>query len=194
MSHVTRTATALVVAVSTLMLTTACGPDDTIVPPTTSTSPSSSSTAAPSTTPSTTTKPETTAERSLRMSGDAVVSYWAKLDALASDPKKPLSELATVARGQARSQWQRNLTLLRGANHKQVGSAVVEMPSATYDAKARVFNVRACVDVSKVNVVDQDGKSVVSANRQPRVRYAYQVTQSSDGFFVTQDLLQGTAC
>lgn len=188
MPRLTRTAAALAAA-AVLALTAACGPDD---PPTTSsTTPPSTTTTS---TPSTTTKTETAAEKNARMAGEAVVALWAKLDELAADPNKSLSGLASVASDQALTQWQRNLTLMRGKGQKQVGSAVVEAPTATFDGKTNVYTVKACVDVSKVNVVDKDGKSVVTANRRPRVKYTYQVTESRNAFYVTQDLLQGVPC
>jgi glutathionyl-hydroquinone reductase len=38
-----------------------------------------------------------------------------------------------------------------------------------------MLQVTACMDVSKVNVRDSDGKSVVTADRSPRVSYDYTV-------------------
>lgn len=44
------------------------------------------------------------------------------------------------------------------------------------------------MDVSKTNLVDKDGKSIVAANRPPRVRYTSVVEQGTDGkFYVMQD-------
>jgi hypothetical protein len=45
-----------------------------------------------------------------------------------------------------------------------------------------------CIDVSKTDLVDKDGKSVVAAHRAPRVRYTSVVEQGTDGrYYVVQD-------
>lgn len=123
-----------------------------------------------------------------------LVQFWAELDKLATDPSKPLSDLTSVARGQALTQWQRNLTQMRGQGYKQVGSVVVAKPAVTKETATDTYQVKACIDVSKVNVVDQDGKSVVAPNRAPRTLYTYEVQRDGDKFFVTKDPLQGDPC
>jgi len=70
---------------------------------------------------------------------------------------------------------------------KQIGRTVVGEPSAKPISASR-FAVTACIDVSKVNLVDKDGKSVVAANRPPRVQYQYIVEKASGGvFYVLED-------
>ncbi len=159
----------------------------------TNTGPTASASGAvtPSATRSTTSASSASAEA---QAADAVIRLWGVLDRLASNPQAPLSELTRVARGQALAQWQGNLTQMRGGGLKQVGDVTVEEPTVTYDAAVQVFRVFACVDVSKVNVVDQTGKSVVAANRAPRTKYAYEVSSSEGGYFVTKDPLRGDSC
>ena len=181
-------------ALATLSLT-ACSPDSPAAAPSvTSASPTSS--ASPSSTAST--PPPTSSSSNSGAAGAAaaaVTNFWAKLDALASNPTEPLSDLAAVARDQALTQWQRNLTEMRGAEVKQVGSAVVGQPTVTPSDVKDAFDVKACVDVSKVNVVDKDGKSVVSPNRLPKAAYTYRVELGNDGrFYVATDTMKGEPC
>jgi hypothetical protein len=57
-----------------------------------------------------------------------------------------------------------------------------------------IFQTVACIDVSKVLVVDAAGKSVLSAGRPSRTKYTYEVTNTVDGFFVTKDTMSGVPC
>jgi hypothetical protein len=156
-----------------------------------STTPSSAQPSSSSTTPTVSVTPTPTAEE---QAADAVVRFWLQLDRLASDPQLPLSDLTSVARDQALAQWQRNLTQMRGEGLKQVGAVTVGNPAVTYSESTQTYQVSACVDVSKVNVVDQDGKSVVAPNRAPKTKYTYDVSRSDDKYFVIKDPLQGEPC
>jgi hypothetical protein len=115
------------------------------------------------------------------------------LDELASDPQKSLDKLAAVARAQAFAQWRSNLTTYRRSGWKQVGdSTVLSAEAQSVDGKN--FVVKACIDVSKANVVDRAGKSVIAAGRQDRMEYSYKVQKAPEGFFVTEDKLKGNPC
>lgn len=155
----------------------------------------SSSTASQTSTPSTSVSATATKSDSPEAKAEAaVVAFWTELDRLASDPSKPLSDLSSVARDQALAQWQRNLTEMRGQGYTQVGAVVVSNSAVTGDATSGRYSVTACIDVSKVNVVDQSGKSVVAANRAPRTKYSYDVQRDGEKFFVIKDPLKGDAC
>lgn len=180
MHRLNRGATALTAA-AVLALTAACGPDDS--PPTsTTTSPPTVSTP----TPSTTTKTESADERDSRLAGESIGAYWVVLDKLASNPNQSLNALATVARGNARLQWQRILTMRRGDAITQAGTTVVDLPSAVKN-KNGLWDATACIDVSKVNLVGKDGESVVKANRPPRVKYAYTIEKDQGLFYILED-------
>lgn len=84
---------------------------------------------------------------------------------------------------------------MRGSEFKQVGSAVLGQPQVAPDESPDAFNVKVCVDVSKVNVVDKDGKSVVSPNRLSKAAYNYSVQKGNDGrFYVATDTMKGEPC
>jgi hypothetical protein len=118
----------------------------------------------------------------------AVVKFWRVVDELSADPNTSLNKLANVARGSSIATWRQMLADDRARQHRQVGTVVV----ASVAAKAKgpkTWQVTACIDVSKVNVVDKDGKSVVAATRPPRVEYLYTVEkgQSPEGYYVIAD-------
>ncbi|HET7477080.1 MAG TPA: hypothetical protein VFJ97_13795 [Dermatophilaceae bacterium] len=151
------------------------------------TSPTTTPTA--STSASTTTPPPSQAQLDLQSAEKGISNFWTVLDRLAADPRAKLDALATVSRSPSLGVWQQQLTKQRIDGRVQVGSSQVVQASATRKS-AEEFAVVACIDVSKVNVVDKAGKSVVSANRLPRVKYEYVVTEgrgADAGFYVTQD-------
>ncbi len=173
----------------------ACGQGDSPSRPSSATTTSSSTSTSSSTTSASSSTTSTSNSGASGAAAAAVTNFWAKLDALASNPTEPLSDLASVARDQALTQWQRNLTEMRGSEIRQVGSAIVGQPAVTPSELKDAFNVKACVDVSKVNVVDKDGKSVVSPNRLPKAAYTYRVELGNDGhFYVATDTMQAEPC
>jgi hypothetical protein len=81
---------------------------------------------------------------------------------LRRSPTQSLNVLATVARSQALAQWQTTLTGDRAKQWTQEGAVRGhDAVAATKDGKT--YTVRACLDVSALDVVDADGKSVVAA-------------------------------
>lgn len=186
MHRLNRTVAGLAAA-AVLALTAACGPEDPATPtPSSSPSPSTSS-STPTQSP---TKTETAEERDARMAEETIGSYWAMLDQLASDPKKSLSDLTTVARDDALEQWQQILTLRRGQEFTQVGSTTVDSPMAEGNGKGG-WDAVACIDVSKVNLIDKAGKSVVKANRPSRVKYEFALVKDEGAFYVIRDKAVG---
>lgn len=176
-----------------LLLVTACNDAETPDPTLTS-SPASSTppTTAPSPSPSET-KSETPEERDARLAGEAVVALWAVVGELAADPTKDTGLLDTVARDQARTQWQVVLDTYIASELVQKGRAsVTDVQAKSKDGET--FAVTACVDVSGVDLVDKDGNSKVNPDRPDQQKYSYSVAKSSDGFFVTVDTLKGMPC
>lgn len=175
-------------AVGGLLIVTACNNSESL--PVTSHTTSSSSTTSPTSAPTRTLSP---AEKDLTSAKEAVSKLWSLTDELASDPTRNLGELSTVARDQAIAQWRSILTGERVKQWKQIGKATM-VSSEAKATGANSFAVTACIDVSKVNVVDKAGKSVVGAGRLPRARDTYKVVKTPQGFFVTTDTLGGEPC
>jgi len=176
-----------------VLMATACNGAETPDPTaTTSQATETISTATP--TPSASeTKVETPAERDARLAGEAVVALWAVVGELAADPSKDPKLLDTVARDQARAQWQVVLDTYLAKGLVQKGSASVTDVQATSD-DGKTFTVTACVDVSGVDLVDKTGASTVNPDRPDQQKYSYSVAKTSEGFFVTVDTLKGTSC
>ena len=175
-------------ALAAITATSACAANDPKPSPSATTSaPSTATTPTPS---STSLSP---AEKDAKDAAQTITRFWAVLDELASDPKRSLDSLAAVSRDQAIAQWRSNLTTYRRNGWKQVGDSTV----LSAEAKAvggQSFAVKACIDVSKANVVDRAGKSVVAAGRQDRMQYTYKVLKAPVGFFVIEDKLKGQPC
>lgn len=153
----------------------------------TSTSPTTTTTATSATTPSGTAPTNTGAEQNLQSAKAAVRDFWGVVDRLSAHPKAKLDELATVSRSPSIGVWRQIITKQRIDGQVQTGRSKVVTATAEKSAPRR-FHITACIDVSKVNLVDKNGKSVVSANRLPRVKYQYVITKGTNGrFYVTND-------
>ena len=180
---------AATLAVAAITATSACTANDPKPTPSTTTSVTSTPTTP---TPSSTSL--TPAEQDAKDAAQTITRFWGVLDALASDQKKSLDELATVSRDQAIAQWRSNLTSYRRSGWKQLGDSTVLSADAQAAGGKNDFTVKACIDVSKANVVDAAGKSVIAAGRQDRTKYTYKVQKAPEGFFVTEDKLRGQPC
>jgi hypothetical protein len=184
----TRSLVAATLAVAAIAATSGCTTSDPKPTPSTTTSVTSATTTP---TPSSTSL--SPAEQDVKDAAQTITRFWGVLDALASDQKKSLDELATVSRDQAIAQWRSNLTTYRRSGWKQVGDSTV-LSAQAQSGDGKNFVVNACIDVSKANVVDRSGKSVIAAGRQDRMEYSYKVQKAPEGFFVTEDKLKGHPC
>ncbi|GAA4402335.1 hypothetical protein GCM10023153_31370 [Ornithinibacter aureus] len=176
-----------------VLMATACNGADTPDPTaTTSQATVTTSTATPTASPSET-KVETPAERDARLAGEAVVKYWAVVDDLAANPTKSLNLLDPVARDQARAQMQTLLGTYAAKGLTQTGrSSLTDLQATTDDGKS--FAVSACVDVSGVDLVNEQGVSQVNPDRPEQQSFSYTVVKADGGFFVTRDSLKGSSC
>lgn len=183
MNVTTRGATATVALVSAIVLG-ACGPDAPTQEPSVSPTSTMSLTASQSPSPSPSAKPTDSNSPQARAQA-TVVQYWAMLDNLASDPSTSLSDLATVARGSALTQWQQILTKRRGQQYTQTGRVSVEDARVKANGPGR-WDVSACIDASGANVVDKNGKSVRGTGPL-RVRSMFVVERDRETYFVTEE-------
>lgn len=163
-----------------------CSPRD--EPPPTSSSSHSTPTASASSSPA---SPSVDPSSPHTMAEHAVVEYVAIIDAASADPSASLSELAGVARGSALAQWQQILTQQRAQGITQAGSVAVKNASAKAASTNGRWSVSACLDVTNVDLLDSSGKSVVKADRPPRVRYVYVVERDRGKFYVVEEKVVG---
>jgi hypothetical protein len=122
----------------------------------------------------------------------AVVRFWRVIDQLSANPDSDLTKLTTVSRGPVAAQWARNINQDRYDHVKSSGNVVVRDAMAKRSKKRDMFRVTACIDVSGVSLRDEDGKSVVPANRPPRVGYHYIVEMERQNWYVVREKVTGT--
>ncbi|WP_270888888.1 hypothetical protein [Pedococcus sp. 5OH_020] len=180
----------LAVSLAAVVLTSACNDPK---PPATTLTTGTTSAATSTTSTTSTPTPLTPAEKDIKSAEQTIGRYWKVLDELAADPKKSLNLVATVARDQAANQSRIELGTLQAHGWKQIGQSVVQSSTAT-TKDGKTFAVTACIDLSKVNVIDKAGKSVVKPGRPDRQQYTYTVVKAPQGFFVTIDTLKGKPC
>ena len=143
--------------------------------------------------PSKTASPTPSAgEQNLREAEAAVFRFWRVIDRLSSDPDSDLTQLTTVSRGSVAAQWAKNINQDRYDRVRSTGNVVVRNATAKPSKQRNVFDVTACIDVSKVNVTDKDGKSVVPADRPDRVGYDYAVEMDRQKWYVVKEKVNGT--
>jgi hypothetical protein len=104
-------------------------------------------------------------ELNLRRAERAVARFWRVVDRLSADPESDLTELTTVSRGSVAAQWAKNINQDRYDRVRSSGNVVVRDAMAKRSKKRNMFQVTACVDVSGVSLRDEDGKSVIPADR-----------------------------
>ena len=177
-----RTRAVAAVVVLTAVLVTGCdrGTGD---PTTSPTATSITPTVAPTTPTPTALTPE---EEDLRGAEQAVVALVAMTDQLGQDFTRRLDELYTVSRDQTVDTWIQILNLRRVNGQTQIGDSVLEDIQVAKNAEG-LWDATACIDVSGVNVVDKDGKSVVSPDRPARVKYRYLIEKDDGLFYVIED-------
>jgi len=128
----------------------------------------------------------------LRKAERAVARFWHVIDRLSADPDSDLTELTTVSRGSVAAQWAKNINQDRYHRVRSSGNVVVHDAMAKRSKKRNMFRVTACIDVSGVNLTNEDGKSVVPPDRPPRVVYNYVVEMERQNWYVVREKVIGT--
>lgn len=134
--------------------------------PTTSSTPASSPTASAS--------PTSPSEAASSAASHKLRDYFATVDRLGQDPAAALDPLDQVATSTQLSAERRLLKSQHGRGERQVGEtrvARLKVQSVNLDnsdpsaGKVPTVVIDVCWDVSKVDVLSKDGKSIVSAHR-----------------------------
>ena len=157
-------------ATGTLMLAavSACGGDDTDPP----------ATAEPSSTPSssapTSASPSSPSDEASAGATDAVRSYFTVVDQLRSDPAADLKKLKSVATSAQLNAVTTLIDRSRDEGQQQTGTTAInelQVQSVNLDnsdpkaGKVPTVVIDVCWDVTKVDVLDKSGKSIVSPDR-----------------------------
>jgi len=142
---------------------------------------------APLTAPSQTAQPTPeptmlTPEEAEERAQTAVEAYLALFDELDTNPDTDLADLGQVAHGRALDWATHQITSRREAGHTAVGAQVVSDftvtaveldPGDSAEVEYPSVELTACVDISNTDIVDEDGNSVVPADRLDRVLVDY---------------------
>ena len=167
-------------AAAIMLAGTACTPSSSPGSVSLSASPSVTGPATPTPTPTVLTPDE----QDLESARAAVAKFWQVLDRVGADPDVSLNALNRVARDPALEQAQKDMTAWRVAGYRLTGSTVVEESTARL-TKPNAWTVTSCVDTSKSDVVDREGKSVMGPPY--RIKHRSTVIRDSGTFYVTAD-------
>ena len=167
MTHV-RGATRVATAVLLLVAVTACADDGN--DPTTNPSPSPSTSTSTTATPT----PRSDSEVASEAASAVLRRYYDVRNQLRQDPTQPLTLLEDVATSTELAAQQNLFKKERKQGLHQVGTtkvAVLEVQSVNLDnsdpkaGKVPTVQIDLCFDVSQVDVVNANGKSVISPDR-----------------------------
>ena len=153
--------------------------------PTTSPTPTAPS-PSPTVTPTPTLSPE---DQKLEDAKSRVVQLWKTLDGLLVDPSRSINDLDTLASGEALSSLQVMLTTVRQRGQVQVGATTISSQTAL--AKGDDWVVTSCIDRSKAQLTDKDGRPV-TPTPQPRLSHQSTVELVGSNLQVTKDEVLGT--
>jgi hypothetical protein len=157
-----------------ILLATATGCSDSTAAP--SPDPSASSAATPSP-PTPSPSPTTEAELAAANAESLVRDYYAVTDGVAQDPSGSLAKLKTVATSVNLTVQQTEYRRWRDDGLRQTGAtsiAALEIQDVDLDntdpsqGVVPTVQVDVCYDVADVDVVDEDGESVVGPDRPAR--------------------------
>jgi hypothetical protein len=159
-------------ATGTLLLAavSACAENDADPPPTSSPTSSPTGSTEPTTSPS----PTSPNDAATANATAAMTDYYSVLDGLRADPSSDLKKIETVAIGAQLNAVQTLVERQRDQGQWQNGTTAIselKVQSVTLDnsdpdaGKVPTVVIDVCWDVTKVDVLDKSGESIVSPNR-----------------------------
>lgn len=181
----TPTAILTTAAAALLVLTAGCTSKDPAPPagaaPGTAT-PSQSATPTPTPTPSPTPSKQ-------QIVGKRAGEFYTTWFEIMSDPKRPVSDLTTVARGPALNAYTEGTEKLRKAGERATGPLpriydVQVGTASTGDEGRERIPVSVCIDATGIDQVDASGKSVKVPNRPDKFSKDTWLEQWPDGWYV----------
>jgi hypothetical protein len=160
----------------------ACSGDDPASTPTTPNTAPPLTALSPSLVPSSAPAALTPAEAEARAQA-AVEDYLALFAEISADPQRDLAELETVARDRALDWATHQITTWRNAGQTGVGAQIasdfrvtaVDLDPDKSEVGYPSVALTACVDLSNTDLIDENGNSVVPADRPDRVLVDYTV-------------------
>lgn len=164
-----------VIALLAVAALAGCGPSaESSAPPTvTPTVSASSTTATPTPTPS-------QADLDKKAAGDTVIAFWKLSDAIAADPKRSVDELDTLSKGELNKAEKSTILGYRAKETRGVGEQITMVKNVDLLDK-NMWSVTGCADASKLDLVDHNGKSVVTSTGPNFYSFTDRVERSDDG-------------
>jgi len=155
------------------------------------------STSASSPTPTvsvSTASPTPTLSEGQKAANDTVTKYRAIIDQLRAQYKPDLAPLIEVSSDAAYEKWRYTIQDDFVNGHHQTGNSSVSILSTDPGTTAQEWIVSACVDFSKVDIVDKAGKSVMpTPGGRERVAYTVDRVSTNPHWYVTKEEV-GTTC
>lgn len=187
------------IAALALLISSCGGQDDPVAQPT-------QSSAAPTTSAPTSSSvvPVSAEDQAVTDATAAIGAFYATIDRVNSDPNSDTAALQEVSTSDAYLAQERAAVQLKARGLTQIGdSRVVEASpfsvDLTTDAAANpprfpTVVMDTCLDVSGVNVVDAEGKSVVPASRPAQTTARLDLVHFDFGWRVTKIASSGEPC
>lgn len=148
-------------------------------------------TTAPTTQPTSPVSPSPTSKPTLSPTENAVAAavtnYYKVTDELEQKPPRdPYKKLWTVAKDEAFDMWQDTVLQDVRSQQHQTGWTKVSSIDVGKPNKNKI-RVNTCVDVSGIDFVDKQGKSVLKKSRKTAFSYTLLVRKDKGDWFVVQD-------
>lgn len=187
------------IAALTLLISSCSGQDDPVAQPTpSSVAPTTSAPASSSVVP------VSAEDQAVSEATEAVNAFYAAIDRLNIDSNSDTATLQEVSTGEAYLVQERSAVQMKARGLTQIGnSRVIDATpfsiDLTTDAAASppkfpTVVMDTCLDVSGVNVVDAEGKSVVPSTRPAQTTARLELVRFDFGWRVTQIASSGEPC
>jgi hypothetical protein len=155
------------------------------------------STSTPSPTPTviaSTASPTPTLSEGQKAADDVVVKYRALIDELRAQYKPDLIPLLEVSGGAAYEKWRYTIQEDFVNGYHQTGVAVLTINSTDPGTSVQQWLVSACLDVTRVDIVDKNGKTTMAhPGGINKVTYTVDQDSKSLRWYVTNET-GGGAC
>jgi hypothetical protein len=187
------------IAALALLVSSCTGQDDPVAEPT----PSS---AAPTTSAPTSSSvvPVSAEDQAVAEATELVTAYYAEIDRVNIDPNADANTLREVTANEAFDLQLRTALQTKARGLTQIGNVrVLDVTPFSIDLssdataqppKYPTIVMDTCIDVSEVNVVDAEGKSVVVSTRPPQSAARVDVVQFDFGWRVNKIQSAGQPC
>lgn len=187
------------IAALALLVSSCTGQDDPVAEPT----PSS---AAPTTSAPTSSSvvPVSAEDQAVAEATELVTAYYAEIDRVNIDPNADANTLRDVTANEAFDLQLRTALQTKARGLTQIGNVrVLDVTPFSIDLssdataqppKYPTIVMDTCIDVSEVNVVDAEGKSVVASTRPPQSAARVDVVQFDFGWRVNKIQSAGQPC